>query len=145
MANFKFYEKFDYRKMVFLADNYLDQNSNTLATPSLITKDDGFEVLRLTSTINGTGNFSSYAQGDWSGTASSAEKKTFDGDNIWTVTGLSFDVGNKYYDQGYTIGSQTFYGALAELVALSNGNDVIDGSDFADRIAGFNGNDTING
>uniref|UniRef100_UPI0039BD7E59 calcium-binding protein n=1 Tax=Limnohabitans sp. TaxID=1907725 RepID=UPI0039BD7E59 len=146
MANFKFYEKFDYRKSVFLANNYLNQDDdNTLVTSSLITKDDGFEFLSYVSTINGNGNFSRNASGDLSGTASSAELKTAEGGIIWRVTGISYDLSSNYYELGFSIILQTFYGYLAELVALSNGNDLIDGSDFADRIAGFNGNDTING
>jgi len=146
VANFKFYEKFDYRKSVFLANNYLNQDDdNTLVTSSLITKDDGFEFLSYVSTINGNGNFSRNASGDLSGTASSAELKTAEGGIIWRVTGISYDLSSNYYELGFSIILQTFYGYLAELVALSNGNDLIDGSDFADRIAGFNGNDTING
>jgi Ca2+-binding RTX toxin-like protein len=145
MPNFNFYEKFDYRKFIFLADNYHDLTSSAIVTPPLITIDDGFDFLRFTSTINGTGNFSINDQDNWAGTVASVQLKTADGDIIWTVTGISYELSNNYYDRGYTIGTQTFYGDLAELAALSNGDDVINGSDFADRLAGFNGNDTING
>jgi len=57
MANFNFYEKFDYRKFVFIADNETDLDTIVTVTPSLITINDGFDFIRATSTINGTGNF----------------------------------------------------------------------------------------
>lgn len=145
MANFNFYEKFDYRKFVFFAGDYSVQSDGVLVSPALITMNDGFDFVNIHSTVNGTGNLSLTPQGIWAGTASSFELQTSEGENIWTVSGLSYDLSSIYSNSIFSVDGQTYYGSLAQLAAISNNDDVISGSGFSDRLAGFNGNDTLYG
>jgi Ca2+-binding RTX toxin-like protein len=139
MANMTLNQKFDYRKVVFMADDdYFSSSSNF--SKSTFTWIDGFDKITVTSenndlVFNDTGIY---------GTASSITVSS-GGSVDFSITGLAYNISNGVVDNGYTIGTKTFYGDLAELANLLSGNDRIKGSDFSDRLAGFNGDDLLNG
>jgi trimeric autotransporter adhesin len=140
MAIVNLNKSFDYRKVVFMADEY-DWNSVRTYSNSEFTWDDGFDFVKVLSEKN---DIVVDQFGSISGTASSIIFST-DGDVTISITNISYKINNDVYDQGYKIGSITFYGDLAELANVLSGNDVINGSASSDRLAGFNGDDSING
>jgi Ca2+-binding RTX toxin-like protein len=139
MANMELKQKFDYRKFDFMSDDYYFSGSIS-SSKSSATWDDGFDTITVISNNNDLVL-------DDTGISGTASSLTFSsgGSVEISITGLSYNISNGVYDNGYTIGAQTFYGDLAELANILSGSDNINGSDFSDRLAGFNGNDLING
>ncbi len=142
MASAHLTRQFDYRKFMFTADDSGFDSSTTSSTSSIVW-DDGFEVLTITSTAGGTGDFL-LVDGSWTGTASAMSLKIA-GTLAWSFTGLDFDVTDNAADNGYTLEGTTYYGDMADLANMLSGNDTIFASAFSDRVAGFLGADAIDG
>ncbi len=140
MAIFNTYMQFDYRKFVFLPPDSDAFYTDTVVTPSRIDWTDFFNTLVITSTVGDL----SVGVGKWLGTASSMSLD-IDGARAWNITGINFSLSTGYYDSGYTIDGFTLYGELAELAYACRGGDLMYGSTFSDRFAGFEGNDTLYG
>lgn len=139
MAVINFNMPLDYRKIVLMAD-YYDWSYESTFSPSQIWMSDGFNEITGTSTLNDLKE----TNDGWSGKITSL---TFsEGDSvIFEINDIEYEINNNVFDNGYQIGTQTFFGDIAELANLLSGNDVVIGSNWSDRLAGFNGNDLING
>lgn len=75
--------------------------------------------------------------GSWSG--------KINGTEYFSLTGITYDFDNDFYDDGYTADGITLKKLAAEIASNLGGNDVITGSSANDQLAGFGGDDIING
>lgn len=93
------------------------------------------------------GNLSLDSQNDLVGTLNSVDHYFSTNINYYTFSNLDADMltGGNYYENGYTIGGQTFYAETAETAYWLRGNDVLNGSVYNDVLAGFSGNDMVYG
>lgn len=62
-----------------------------------------------------------------------------------SLTNMTRQMDVDYWDNGYTVDGQTVYHGTAEFAYSLSGNDVVNGSVYADVLAGFAGNDTVSG
>lgn len=138
MANFTAYSRFDYRFFGLFSD-YFDEDVSALVSGSTkITITDGYTTSIL------TGANLQISDNGLTGTLTSAVLSTLDDDYL-QISGLSYNLNNTVYDDGFLVSGKLLFGDLADLAYMMNGNDTINGSTQSDRIAGFNGNDVING
>lgn len=84
-------------------------------------------------------------QGDMIGTMTNFFQYLSNGQPYASMTNISVNMGTDFWDRGYTIDGQTVYHGTAEFANALSGNDVVNGSVYADVLAGFAGNDTVSG
>ncbi|HEY8356538.1 MAG TPA: hypothetical protein VIL30_03665, partial [Ramlibacter sp.] len=136
MANFSASFPFDIRNVLAMSAGSI---STSVINSTQITQTDFFISYNLTGT--GLGFDGTSLSGTLTGV-----NTTYGGFGYFSLTGGSLDLGNDVGESGYTpIDYPTLFGWMARLASMLSGADDVDGSIYADRLAGFNGNDTMAG
>lgn len=138
MATLTAYKAFNYATLVFpetLSPYGLTSTTMNYKTP------DGKFVANVTGSgfrdVNGDHDF------DY-GTIATTTLKTA-GSTLIAVTGMANPVQVDAGENGYTVDGKALKGAMAELAYWLRGNDLVNGSEQVDRLAGFAGNDALYG
>lgn len=137
MANFQATAQYDVNNITPLADPL---------TRTAI--DGGYHLSNPTGAfVDVLGNLSIAQDGGLQGYANSVSYYFNNDQAYYSYVGLNTDLqaGGRYYDNGYVVDGQTLFGETAENAYWLNGNDVVNGSVYADVLAGFAGNDTVSG
>ena len=143
MATFSAGSAFDYRNIIEFNESF-DFTKTSSGSGYILT--DGFIKYQLTGTTSTTDANLTYVPGGAGFSGMLGSLSTFIGESgYFSLSGASYNMASGYYDNGYSVDGKTLYRLTAELANMLRGSDTLNGSVYADRLAGFAGNDTIKG